>query len=71
MNTQIPIRPTALLPTRAAWLATSLATLGGVLANREPDWVLGTGLGAFVVVFVLGRILHVLWQLLADGPRTP
>ena len=71
MNTHSPIRPTVLWPTRAAWLATSLATLGGVLANREPDWVLGTGLGAFVVVFVLGRILHVLWQLLADGPSPP
>ena len=71
MNTHSPLRPTALWPTRAAWLAASLATLGGVLANREPDWVLGTGLGAFVVVFVLGRFLHVLWQLLADGPRTP
>ena len=70
MNTHSPLRPTAIWPTRAAWLATSLATLGGVLANREPDWVLATGFGAFVVVFVLGRILHVLWQLLADGPRT-
>jgi hypothetical protein len=71
MNTHSPIRPTALWPTRAAWFAASLATLGGVLANREPDSVLGTGLGAFIVVFVLGRILHVLWQLLADGPRSP
>ena len=71
MNTHSPLRPTALWPTRAAWFAASLATLGGVLVNREPDWVLGTGFGAFVVVFVLGRILHVLWQLLADGPRTP
>ena len=71
MSTNSPIRLNALWPTRVAWLAASLATLGGVLANREPDWVLGTGLGAFVVVFVLGRILHVLWQLLADGPGSP
>ena len=71
MSTHSSIRPIALWPTRAAWLAASLATLGGVLANREPDRVLGTGLGAFVVVFVLGRIIHVLWQLLADGPGRP
>ncbi len=71
MNTHSPLRPIALWPTRAAWLAASLATLGGVLADREPDRVLATGCGAFLAVFVLGRILHVLWQLLADGPRTP
>jgi hypothetical protein len=71
MNTHSLHRPPSLWPTRAAWLAASLATMGGVLANREPDQVLVTGLGAFVVVFVLGRILNVLWQLLADGPRTP
>ena len=71
MNTHSLHRPSSLWPTRAAWLAASLATIGGVLANREPDQVLVTGLEAFVVVFVLGRILNVLWQLLADGPRTP
>jgi hypothetical protein len=41
------------------------------MANREPDRVLGAGVGAFVVVFVLGRVLHVLWQLLSDSPRAP
>lgn len=71
MSTTRSLRPTALWPTRAAWLAASLATLGGVLANREPDGVLGAGVGAFVVVFVLGRVLHVLWQLLSDSPRAP
>lgn len=71
MSTHSPIRPSVLWPIRTAWLAASLATLGGVLANREPDWVLGTGFGAFFVVFLLGRILHVLWQLLADGSGTP
>lgn len=45
--------------------------MGGVLADREPDRVLGVGVGAFLVVFVLGRVLHVLWQMLSDGPRAP
>lgn len=69
MNTHQSLRPSALWPTRSAWLAASLATLGGVAANREPDQILVAGLVAFVVVFVLGRVLHVLWQLLADGPN--
>lgn len=71
MSTTRSLRPTALWPTRAAWLAASLATLGGVLADREPDRVLGAGMGAFLVVFVLGRVLLVLWQMLSDGPRAP
>lgn len=71
MSTTRSLQPTALWPTRAAWLAASLATLGGVLADREPDRVLGVGVGAFLVVFVLGRVLHVLWQMLSDGPRAP
>lgn len=71
MSTTRSLRPTVLWPTRAAWLAASLATMGGVLADREPDRVLGVGVGAFLVVFVLGRVLHVLWQMLSDGPRAP
>ncbi len=71
MSTNDRIRSSILWPVRAAWLAASLSTLGGVLANREPDWVLGTGFGAFIVVFVFGRILLVLWQLLAEGTGMP
>ena len=72
MNTHSPLRPTALWPTRAAWFAASLATLGGVLVNREPDWVLGTGFGAFVVVVsVMGFVSVSVWAQAATcaAPR--
>lgn len=68
MNMSSSRRSSPQWPTRVAWVAASLATLGGVVADREPDVVLRTSCGAFVVMFILGRVLLVIWQLLADGP---